>query len=198
MAQSSSLTTSGLLYEANWDEWLPRMQAALAQYRPHDKILTRRDRSGNLSVGYSGSQKLSAIMIWCKTSPHIKLRVPDSGRKHATKLLGTLHKLAQPFRVNELPPEIRLRVYRFSLPTCDFTAIQLLEQRTDNAGSERFVETSKGIVGSPLLSVNRQIRLEALPLYQNTVTSGLFFTRLFMRKPWPEPTNFERVSAVNG
>jgi len=176
MPPSSALTTSGLLYEGNFDEWLPRMSAALAQYGQYQ---VRSSHTKALYVRCDWDVDIirhGATIIWCHASPYVRLRVPDKDRMNPTTLIRALRELARPFRMMDLPPEIRLRIYLFSLPPYDSEDIWLLERLKDRGSSQKFEDTNRGITAPPLMSVSRQVRLEALPVYLQTTTLNLIFS----------------------
>lgn len=193
-----SLTATGLLYEGNSKEWEPRMRAILAQ---NGCTFTALD----LGLLGPGAEKEMATIIWCHTSPNVKLRVPENDREDPYALTRALRRRARPFRFMDLPPEIRLKICLFSFLPGGFRQIFLLEPSTS---SKRSKNTDQDTIEPPLLSTNRQIRLEALPVYRKTTLFALRFAdrQDFKRtlrgaqqhpKFWPRPSNAERVRAMN-
>lgn len=207
MPQSSDLTASGLLYEGNFDQWLPRMRAILAQHG----CRLQADPSGSLKV-HCGSCKATAkevaTVIWSHTSPNFSLRVPEEDRESPTALITALRDLARPFRLMDLPHSIWLPICLGSLTPCDFKEIRLLERPSDDGTSQQFKDTNQRIIEAPLLSVNRLIRLEHLTIYHLLTPYDLVFTKRCYSKRallcvqqsperCPRPTNAERISAIN-
>jgi hypothetical protein len=153
MAQSQGLlTVSGLLYEGNFDEWLPRMRAIVQQNNKFHFNNTA--PSGELTYHGSRDRPGAANVMWCHTSPYIKLRVSSEGCNDPTTLIRTLRAFARPFRLLDLPPEIRLRIYRLSFP-----------MPAKHHFVQRLHEGTEPIHGPPLLSTNRQILTEAMSVY---------------------------------
>ena len=198
MSEPSSLTATGLLYEGNFKEWEPRMRAILAQNGCTFQALLFRLLS-------SGAAKEMATIIWCHTSPNVKVRVPNIYREDPYTLIRALRKRARPFRLMDLPPEVRLKICLYDSPPSNSKEIFLLEPPIC---SRDFENTKKGMIESPLLSINRQLRLELLPVYLKTASFDLRFTyrhdfertlRDAQLHPefWPRPTNAERVCAMN-
>lgn len=174
MPQLSNLTASGLLYEGNFDEWLPRMRATLAHY---GHCIMQTDSSGALHVRRSvwsvdGSDEDDvATIIWWHVSRDLRLRTPEE-RRDPTTLIRALRELARPFRIMDLPPELRLRIYLFNLGSCFPEYIWLLDPPRGPGG---FRNTTEVIEEPILMSVNRQVRLEALPAYLKTISFNLSF-----------------------
>lgn len=154
---ASDLTTSGLLYEGNFDEWLPRMSAILSQQ--HGCAINPRNGQP-LSVSGTRNRKEKADTIWGQTSPYVKVRVPEASRGQPNTLLGALREIARPFRFSDLPPEIRNRIYLFVMPSHAFTGVKLSMKPEDHARMWRMPKNKESV-----LCINRQLRVEALPFY---------------------------------
>lgn len=198
MSEPISLTATGLLYEGNSKEWEPRMRAILAQNGCTFPAL----RWGLL--GPEAAKEMATI-IWCHTSPNVKARVPKIDREHPYTLIRALRRRTRPFRLMDLPPEIRLKICLYNSPPSNSKEISLLEP---SILSRSFENTREGWIESPLLSINRQLRLELLPVYLKTTSFDLRFTyrhdsertlrdAQLYPKFWPRPTNADQVYAMN-
>lgn len=120
MSEPISLTATGLLYEGNSKEWEPRMRAILAQNGCTFPAL----RWGLL--GPEAAKEMATI-IWCHTSPNVKARVPKIDREHPYTLIRALRRRTRPFRLMDLPPEIRLKICLYNSPPSNSKEISLLE-----------------------------------------------------------------------
>jgi hypothetical protein len=211
MPQSSGLTASGLLYEGNFDEWLSRMHAVLAQHG----CSIRTNASGLLGVSRnscSETAKEVASILWYNASPNFRLRVPEKHRESPTALIRALRKLARPFRLMDLPRAVWSSICLKSIITShESEEIRLLKRTRDIGTPNKFEDTNQVIFEAPLLAVNRLIRLEFLSIYY-LKTYDLVFTeryyscyysktavRSIAQHPelYPRPTNPERVAAIN-
>jgi hypothetical protein len=153
---------SGLLYEGNFDEWLLRMRATLAQRFAGD-VTIQGPRFSHLKIVSNSSKwnnELVAIFIlWGHTSSYIKLRIPEDQCQHPTILLRALSRVATPFRFMDLPPELRNRVY--SMAASSGSSTVSLTPGYARQGSGRANDRRS------LLCVDRQVRAEFLPVYYN-------------------------------
>jgi len=114
MTPSGNLTKSGLLYEGNYTEWYERVKAIFevhnGSYLLHDTAYVHRDR---------GKTTPYAKLITAQVGPTLLLRLANTRKRfddpecfdHPAKILSDLRTLAKPFRFNDLPPELRNRVY---------------------------------------------------------------------------------------
>lgn len=154
---AGDLTTSGLLYEGNFDEWLPRMRAILA-HQHKCNIVCYNGKSPR--VFGSGNLKEKADTIWGQASRHVRVRVPESTRDKPDNLIRALSIVARPFRFSDLPPEIRSRIYSFLMPSGDFVDV-LLTMNTGVRARQKYCDS----FARSILCISRQVRAEALPLY---------------------------------
>ncbi|KAK4891937.1 hypothetical protein LTR27_009462 [Elasticomyces elasticus] len=111
MATPGLLTTSGMLYEGNHASWAERMQAILEMHNIRASLVGR-------VVLYVDNEGLdedelskATTLITNYVSEHILSRISNSGEHDPDGLLDSLRTLAKSFRFNDLPPELRGRVY---------------------------------------------------------------------------------------
>lgn len=147
----SDLTTSGLLYEGNFDEWLPRMRAILSQQ--HDATIIFYDVSGGTN------REEVADTIWWQVSRHVRTRTPETSRKNPSRLIKALHEVARPFRLDDLSPEVRIRIYSMVFSSHNDFCVPLPME------NYRVLRESPNKDGRSVLCVGRRMRAEALPLY---------------------------------
>lgn len=118
MAAYNTLILSGLLYEANFQEWLPRMLASL---KVRGVTIVRKE--GNLGVPdydtvgntcrLSTEKIMDIILGQVGLSILARLCIPRSSNQSTDILLCHLESLARPFRLLDLPAELRDQVYSY-------------------------------------------------------------------------------------
>ncbi|KAK4960078.1 hypothetical protein LTR10_002969 [Elasticomyces elasticus] len=150
MATLGKLTRSGMLYEGNYDEWEGRMQGTLEM---HNIAVCFNDEDGL----YICREELTAAdepkattLITNLVSEGILGRISDSGKDNPENLLDSLRDLAKPFRLNDLPPELRERIYSF----------HFAEEQVYLFSSRKTYHTLPS-----LLLVSCVSRLQALPIF---------------------------------
>lgn len=106
MARPGRLTQSGLLHEGNFDEWRARIDSILEIYD-----LTKFTSSSKL-CSYHDSQSERALNIMKnQISPALAKRVQPRRHNCPCLLWRSLEGLCQPFRLLDLPKEVRMRIY---------------------------------------------------------------------------------------
>lgn len=182
----SDLTTSGLLYEGNFDDWLPRMSAILSQQ--HGCTITL-SGAQPLLVSGNTNRKAKADTILAQASPYIITRIPTKSRKDPTKLIRALRETACPFGFMDLPPEIRSQIYSFVIPSqTNPTRINLA--MGSNQDFDMRCEEGDRV---PVLCISQQMRAEALPLYYRHRQ----FDLVWQNDDYPLNTH-QQTSAIGG
>ncbi|KAK5721622.1 hypothetical protein LTR15_006211 [Elasticomyces elasticus] len=156
MAHSGALTRGNILYEGNYTKWAKRIQGMLEVHQ----INTKEHELGYLTAGpefddddYSSHDV--RLLVEPQVSTAIMKRVPTAQQDSANKLLKSLYTLARPFRLNDLPPELRKQIYGFH-----FGHATRYHVKYGPGGKTPTPPPS-------LLLVSRTIRTEALPLFFN-------------------------------
>lgn len=210
MDDSGRNASTGLLDETNFDEWIERMHRMLSTSFPGSRIDKRagdmvRSTSGSYirlrelasrSSNYSYScwfscepededevsAEFATILRW-QVNPHMRSRILRGDGDRANSLLRALRRMACPFRFMDLPPELRIRVYRLALPSTTRSRVAFPYR----PGRSRFHNASEKL---SLLSVSNQVRAETLPLY---------YRRRDLILAWPEEKRmtFGRSSSMS-
>ena len=147
MAPLGNLTKSGLLYEgSSFDQWEANLRIRLRAEGLEDvawpKSFRRRCSEEQL--------KLAGDIIRLHVSPELRKRVQCAPHLCPTRLLSVLRQLAQPFRLLDLPAELRNRIYSYAIARGTMIEIAPLK---------------KSITGSPsITTASRQLRAETLPI----------------------------------
>ncbi|KAK5721625.1 hypothetical protein LTR15_006214 [Elasticomyces elasticus] len=158
MATSGELTKGGLLYEGNHTEWRSRIDSLLkVQGVDIDKISQPAYRDWH---GLAERQK-AVKLIMDQVSPALLGRITAADARDPKTLLISLQAVAKPFRLNDLPPELRVKVYESAFL---YRFVCVLE------GKSRFWRTYQsgapaGPVLPDLLHTSRLISAEALPVF---------------------------------
>ncbi|KAK5708734.1 hypothetical protein LTR17_020444 [Elasticomyces elasticus] len=147
---SDQLTKSGLLYEGNFETWHEQTVCILdIRGLPYGFI-----NSITRLISYPNTERLqAAILIMSRISPGLEKRIPATARDDPASLLSCLRALAKPFRLNDMPPEIRARIYHLHFK-------QAGRYSVSSATSPRVSHESPA-----LLLVSRAIRSEALSVF---------------------------------
>ncbi|KAK3641787.1 hypothetical protein LTR56_011114 [Elasticomyces elasticus] len=147
------LTKSGMLYEGNHAAWEERMQGILAM---HGYDVTVPDDKDGLLIEDDNldEEKLckATALISNYARGELLSRVRNRRHNDPNGLIRSLRTLAKPFQLNDLPPELRARVYshHFGQMEC-YTCIRSLGKIYHTFPS--------------LLLVSRAVRLEALSVF---------------------------------
>ncbi|KAK4960079.1 hypothetical protein LTR10_002970 [Elasticomyces elasticus] len=154
MAHTGALTRGNILYEGNYTEWAERIGAMFEV----NNIQASVDRDGALTVSlgldyFSRGSRDVALLIKPQVSTSVFARVPTAFQGYANPLLRSLHAHARPFRLNDLPPELRTAIYKlhFGQSVCQINPRTMKDATVQSR--------------SNLLLVSRATRLEALPIF---------------------------------
>jgi hypothetical protein len=179
MAHSTGLTTSGLLYEgSNYKLWVNTLGPILAQHFPGLSITSSNDPAYPYSFLRLPPTVRSSDLcdsIWWHVSPHVRSRVSEKDRKLPRRLFTVLHRTARPFRLMDLPVEIRRRIYRLGLAETTSSQTLTLLRPKPGRNPPWFEYNHAFLVEDKLLSINRQVRVETLPLHYREVSVDLIF-----------------------
>ncbi|KAK5744117.1 hypothetical protein LTS12_023593 [Elasticomyces elasticus] len=110
MGTSGKLTRSGLLYEGNFTEWRDRIANLLDIHGVDIDAIpcpVYRDWSG------LAKRQHTVELITTQISPALLSRIPATNLKCPKRLLSSVQDMAKPFRLDDLPPELRSRVFGF-------------------------------------------------------------------------------------
>lgn len=155
------LTTSGLLYEGTFTQWLARVDAALILHRLHRHISSKAE---HVSAGDLGPRRLQAErLIRSMVSPHLLHRLTDFDYTPA-ELFRILKMLAQPFRrLLDLPPELRETIFADV-----FSGVGTVTIFPRPGGDDAMSSIDRGLIAPKLLQVSQHIRKEAAPIFYKT------------------------------
>ncbi|KAK5721626.1 hypothetical protein LTR15_006215 [Elasticomyces elasticus] len=148
----SQLTRSGLLYEGNFEAWHQQMVATLRVFET-EAFATKPQRSGTNNLR-------NTTLILDRVSPGLQKRVGTTHPAGTEALLRMLGAMAKPFRLNDLPAELRDRVYNFAFPgttICDVHSRASPRQQPSR------------VTLPILLKLSRSITTEALPFFHASV-----------------------------
>lgn len=164
MSDIGEHTASGLLYEGNFEEWFPRMTKILAHHYTCSKniIIGRNSQPRNKmpqaflrlfpGPGIQTMEKLSTI-IWWQVSRSVRLRIKEQSQKDPVDLMNTLRDVARPFKLMDLPAEVRLEVYSY-----------LMQPRMQVVSLGSF-HHNRRVPEPPVTRISRQVRAEAMPIF---------------------------------
>ncbi|KAK4499488.1 hypothetical protein PRZ48_010003 [Zasmidium cellare] len=149
--------TPKLDYGGNYEQWWKQMRAVLADKQLH-WVCEQGHWSRNLSQSEREESAQASTTICNEVESRLLLRTPAEDLLEAPRLLNRLRELCKPFRLLDLPPELRTRIYDMdvgSLPTYDIDYSIL-----------RAFEVAPRACELPALSrVCRQVRAESLGLF---------------------------------
>ncbi|KAK4960075.1 hypothetical protein LTR10_002966 [Elasticomyces elasticus] len=148
-ATPGQLTRSGLLYEGNFEAWHQQMITTLRVFET--EALAAKSR-------YSDSRK--TILILDRVSPELQKRVGTCHPAGTEALLRMLEAMAKPFRLNDLPAELRDRVYNSAFH--DTTICDVHSRASPRQQPSR-------VTLSILLKLSHSITNEALPFFHASV-----------------------------
>lgn len=107
-----ALSRHDRLKEGHFDEWLPKVLDLLCKYDLSSVVyniingVTTDSDFAELQISYA-----AAHLIQASVRPHFLERIGLETRRRAVPLVQLLRKHCQPFRIMDLPPEMRVRVY---------------------------------------------------------------------------------------
>lgn len=159
MNSSNQVNSTGLLDETNFDEWLQRMRRILSVNFPGSRL---EDNTYVCTISGEPAAEMSfefATILWWQVKHHIRARIPRTSRECPSSLLKALHGATRPFRFLDLPPEFRTHVYSIILPSKVRLSVTFPRKSRLSAHRRKTPEERS------LMSVNRQVRAETLPLY---------------------------------
>ncbi|KAK3615096.1 hypothetical protein LTR56_026805 [Elasticomyces elasticus] len=144
---TGSLTVSGVLYEGNLADWRDRIDNLL---KVHGVNINKVSRP--VYRDWSIAKRQHAIkLITDQISPALLRRIPARDLICPQRLLCSVREMAKPFRLNDLPQELRDRVYGWHFAN---TLFGFLDTKYD------FYPTAL-----ELLLVSHSVRAQALPFY---------------------------------
>jgi hypothetical protein len=147
MEEQGELTKSGLLYEGNYQEWEERLWVML------ELLGADRDRPDELETGVAIIAFVKSLVI-----PRLLLIIPQptsvTHNSWSQFLLPRLKFAAEPFRLMQLPINVRARIWELALAS--------------QQGPIRYTITADSPFGDdrlhPLTRVSRELRAETLAL----------------------------------
>ncbi|KAK5740231.1 hypothetical protein LTR17_004732 [Elasticomyces elasticus] len=115
MALPGNLTSSGMLYEGNYEELELSIRSILEM---HSYDVDHYDFGDHLEVEFELNPTVNqepriASIIRDQVSAALMDRIPRTNHKKPNELLRNLQEYAKPFRLNDLPSELRCRIYKF-------------------------------------------------------------------------------------
>jgi hypothetical protein len=145
------LTKASMLYEGAFDEWWSHLQAVWRVRNNHSRRYLWLELD-LLSFRFSPREFPET---YTSVNPNLTRRVPDAAFQSVATLIPALKIASQPFRLMDLPTEVRLRVFEY-VPLD-------LHCEVDNGH-----EFSRSDVPA-LIACSRQVRRETLPLVGMTL-----------------------------
>ncbi|KAK5723151.1 hypothetical protein LTR17_013946 [Elasticomyces elasticus] len=165
MGSSGKLTRSGLLYEGNYTEWRDRIsdlleirgvnveEVSCPSY--HDwSGLAKRQRNIDLITDHISPALLSRISATDLTCPK--------------RLLSSVQNMAKPFRLDDLPPELRSRIFGFHFGNAIIGIIKDGAWMTYKINNHEVPDHWSSRTVPDLLLVSRLMNTEALPIFYKT------------------------------
>ena len=147
MDNQGSLTKTGLLYEGNYQEWVDRLLVML------ENLGVDSERPDRLGTGVPIITFVRSLVI-----PRLLLIVPQPTsvmhNSWSQYLLPRLKIAAKPFRLMQLPVDVRTRIWRFAIAS--------------QQGPKKYTITADSPFGikriHPVTRVSREVRAETLAL----------------------------------
>ncbi|KAK5732922.1 hypothetical protein LTS12_027045 [Elasticomyces elasticus] len=162
MGTSGKLTRSGLLYEGNFTEWRDRIANLLDIHGVDSDAIpcpVYRDWNG------LAKRQDTVELIATQVSPALLSRIPTTNLQCPTRLLSSVQDMAKPFRLNDLPPELRSRVFGFYFEVPTISSIRDGSWMTYKINSHEVPDHWSNHTVSDLLLVSRLMTTEALPIF---------------------------------
>ncbi|KAK4890983.1 hypothetical protein LTR49_028701 [Elasticomyces elasticus] len=163
---TGNLTVSGVLYEGNLADWRERIDNLLKVHGVNINKVSRpvyRDGSGI-------EQRQHAIkLITDQISPALLRRIPARDLICPQRLLCSVREMAKPFRLNDLPQELRDRVYGWHFANTLFDTFD--EGSWNSHTLLGFLDMKYDFYPKALelLLVSHSTRAQALPFYYKTL-----------------------------
>lgn len=140
-----------MLYEANYAEWIEKVATMLLSIS-YSKLSFTEDETQSGSV-----QEFQLLQRYVR--PEILQRVPDDSKTDPDRLMAALKKVANPFRLMDLPSEVRVLIFSKVLRQSSNVFLLSTPKTYPNYGK---VRTQKP---PPLTTLSRMVREETMPLY---------------------------------
>lgn len=174
MYDEGSLTASGLLYEANFDEWQKRISAAFVVKGkpelacPAIMLFRSAGRPGREGQPiYQDSEEVDRQYIASQISPALLRRMSNAILDlDVGEIYARLKKYCQPFRLFDLPPELRVNIYEDVIEDMKFD-----DETREEKMEPMTVQSSHRLPA--LLRTSRSMRSEVLPVYFAALTFSL-------------------------
>lgn len=148
MLEPGDLTKTGLLYEgSDFAEWKHQIVTVLRMHSIEDQVLSHFDRSSEPLE----KRRMALELTLARVYHPLRSRIPTALYMRLWDLVPWVKKhLVRPFRLLDLPPELRNQIFSYAL-------------RPD---AEIILAPLKGNVNSfpPMTAVSRQLRNETIPL----------------------------------
>lgn len=160
MASLGYLTKSGLLYEdSDFTQWEANLRTRMCAEGLEDVVWSK-------FFGPCCSderRKLAIDLVRMQLCPELRKRVQHMPHVCPSSLRILLRQLSQPFRLLDLPPELRNRIYDYTIP--ENSTIELAPIRQSISGYQSITAAS------------RQLRAEVLPTFyaQSTLQLNLLW-----------------------
>jgi hypothetical protein len=106
-----SLTKASMLYEGSFEEWWSHLQA-IWRIQLRDMQWDDPPQSNLQRHWHTGPTSLAEI--YHSVCPNLLRRVPSAAFQSVATLIAALEIASQPFRLMDLPTEIRLRIFEYS------------------------------------------------------------------------------------
>lgn len=147
----NDLTISGILYEgSDFAEWQAKVNTVL---RVKNLSRTKSEKQNLTSKERQTENQAQVRLIHSLTRDALLDRVPDALRHCPDTLGDTLASFATPFRLMELPVQVRQQIYKLALP--------------EQFDLERVHDES---MVPALLHVSAEVRKESLPIFYSCTT----------------------------
>ncbi|KAK4896860.1 hypothetical protein LTR49_028081 [Elasticomyces elasticus] len=165
MGTSGKLTRSGLLYEGNFTEWRDRIANLLDIHGVDIDAIpcpVYRDWTG------LAKRQHTVELITTQISPALLSRIPATNLRCPKRLLSSVQDMAKPFRFDDLPPELRSRVFGFHFEIPTISSIRDCSWMTYRVNSHKLPDHWSNHTVPDLLLVSRLTNTEALPIFYKT------------------------------
>lgn len=184
----------GTLYEGNFEEWFANISAALKRHGANiADVFAPKNQGRQWAFALQTGTDIKTFFT-SDINPRIWQRVPKALLGNQRDTLTALRNVASPFRLMDLPPELRSKVFEFSIGGCSCAdAENLYFQRwhgwscSAGIGDSRLMfsvkcckrciqltyHLAKTTFLPPLTRTSRQLRVETLSLAWSTI--DLFF-----------------------
>ncbi|KAK4499569.1 hypothetical protein PRZ48_010086 [Zasmidium cellare] len=150
------------LYEGNFDTWCKEISGVfIARGRPTQAYPAISGTGKDGEVTYHKSTLGDMSLVIDSITPNLMTRVPEDLEVGVGPLYACLESLCKPFRLFDLPSELRIRIYEEAMPATTPQHLVPAEFRASGTSHASF---------HPLTRTTRRLRAEALPVYYATNT----------------------------